>query len=180
MAGTDKAIQDDGVCNRHEYRLLSSISAVAGDTGKFLYSLPIVISFSLLAALLVSMTFVPLISSFLLQSQIETPIEERRQRGFTGWYFRTAKKAIEHRKLCLAGSLVLLIAGGVVFSRLKPQFFPKDLQYFSYIDVWLPEDTPASATSTAAQQVESITRRVAEEYGKATQSMDSRRMSCNR
>src|SRR5580692_452427 len=29
VAGTDKAIQDDGVCNPHEYRLLSSISAVA-------------------------------------------------------------------------------------------------------------------------------------------------------
>ena len=106
-----------------------------GDTGKFLYSLPIVISCSLLSALLVSMTFLPLISSFLLQSKIETPIEERRQRGFTGWYFRTAKKAIQHRKLCLAASLVLLISGGGVFSTLKPQFFPKDLQYFSYIDV---------------------------------------------
>ncbi|MGO4514592.1 efflux RND transporter permease subunit [Terriglobus sp. 2YAB30_2] len=137
-----------------------------GDTGKFLYSLPVVISCSLLAALLVSMTFVPLISSFLLQSRSETPIEVRRQRGFTGWYYRTARKAIEHRKLCLAASLILLIAGGVVFSTLKPQFFPKDLQYFSYIDVWLPEDSPASATSEVAQQVESITRQVAEEYGK--------------
>jgi multidrug efflux pump subunit AcrB len=138
-----------------------------GDTGKFLYSLPIVISCSLLAALLVSMTFVPLISSFLLQSKSETSIEERRQRGFTGWYFRTARKAIQHRKLCLAASLVLLIVGGIVFSALKPQFFPKDLQYFSYIDVWLPEDSPASATSAVAHQVESITRRVAEEYGKS-------------
>jgi multidrug efflux pump subunit AcrB len=138
-----------------------------GDTGKFLYSLPVVISCSLLAALLVSMTFVPLISSFLLESRSETPIEERRQRGFTGWYFRTAKKGIEHRKLCLAASLLLLIAGGIVFSTLKPQFFPKDLQYFSYIDVWLPEDSPASATSAVAQQVESITRQVAEEYGKS-------------
>ena len=138
-----------------------------GDTGKFLYSLPIVISCSLLAALLVSMTFVPLISSFLLKSKVETPVEERRRRGFTGWYFRMATKAIEHRKLCLAASLLLLIAGGIVFSTLKPQFFPKDLQYFSYIDVWLPEDSPASATSAAAQQVESITRQVAQEYGKS-------------
>jgi multidrug efflux pump subunit AcrB len=138
-----------------------------GDTGKFLYSLPVVISCSLLAALLVSMTFLPLISSFLLRSKIETPIEERRKHGFTGWYFRTAKKGIQHRKLCLAASLLLLVAGGVMFSTLKPQFFPKDLQYFSYIDVWLPEDSPASATGAVAQQVETITRRVAEEYGKS-------------
>jgi multidrug efflux pump subunit AcrB len=138
-----------------------------GDTGKFLYSLPIVISCSLLAALLVSITFVPLISSFLLKSKVETPVEERRKHGFTGWYFRMATKAIEHRKLCLAASLLLLVIGGVVFSTLKPQFFPKDLQYFSYIDVWLPEDSPASATSAVAEEVESITRQVAQEYGKS-------------
>jgi multidrug efflux pump subunit AcrB len=137
-----------------------------GDTGKFLYSLPVVISCSLLAALLVSMTFVPLISSFLLESRFETPIEERRTRGFTGWYFRMAKKGIQHRKLCLACSLVLLVLGGVVGSRLKPQFFPKDLQYFSYIDVWLPEDSQVSATRAVTQQVESIVQRVSEEYGK--------------
>jgi multidrug efflux pump subunit AcrB len=33
--------------------------------------------------------------------------------------------------------------------------------------VWLPEDSPASATSAVAHQVESITRQVAEEYGKS-------------
>ncbi len=136
-----------------------------GDTGRFMYSLPVVITCSLLSALLVSMTFVPLISAFLLRGKMETPIEERRGRGFTGWYFRAATKAIEHRKLCLAASLLLLIAGAIVFSTLKPQFFPKDLQYFSYIDVWLPEESPLSATQHVTDQVEGIVRNVAEEYG---------------
>lgn len=139
---------------------------LSGDTGKFLYSLPVVITCSLLAALLVSMTFVPLISSFLLKGKLETPIEERRKRGFTGWYFRTAQKAIQHRKLCLGCSLFLLVIGGIVFSTLKPQFFPKDLQYFSYIDVWLPEDAPLEATREVTRQVESIVQRVSEDYGK--------------
>ncbi|MBV8832133.1 MAG: efflux RND transporter permease subunit, partial [Acidobacteriaceae bacterium] len=106
-------------------------------------------------------------SSFLLQSKVETPIEERRTCGFTGWYFRTAQKAIEHRKLCLTVSLLVLVAGGVVFSTLKPQFFPKDLQYFSYVDVWLPEDAPVSATRAVTEQAEAIVRRVAEQYGNA-------------
>lgn len=136
-----------------------------GDTGKFLYSLPIVIGISLMAALLVSMTFVPLISSFLLRAKTETPIEERRKRGFTGWYFRTAKKAIEHRKMCLAGSLIILIFGAILFTTLKTQFFPKDLQYFSYIDVWLPDDAPLSATQDVTEHVEAIVQKVAETYG---------------
>ena len=55
-----------------------------GDTGKFLYSLPIVISCSLLAALLVSMTFVPLISSFLLRSQDRNP----NRREAAAWVYR--------------------------------------------------------------------------------------------
>jgi multidrug efflux pump subunit AcrB len=110
---------------------------------------------------------VPLISSFLLESRLETPIERRRQSGFTGWYFRTAQKAIQHRKVCLAGSLVFLVVGGVVFSTLKPQFFPKDLQYFSYIDVWLPEDAPLSATREVTRQVQSIVQSVSEDYGRA-------------
>jgi multidrug efflux pump subunit AcrB len=136
-----------------------------GDTGKFLYSLPIVIGVSLASALLVSMTFVPLISAFLLKGKKETPIEERRKQGFTGWYFRTATKGIKHRKACLAVSLLLILAGGLIFTTLKTQFFPKDLQYFSYIDIWLPEDSPLSATKQTTQEVETIVQRVAAKYG---------------
>ena len=44
-------------------------------------------------------------------------------------------------------------------------FFPKDLQYFSYLDVWLPNDAPLSATAHVARQVESIVEKVAADYG---------------
>ena len=43
-------------------------------------------------------------------------------------------------------SLAFLALGGWIMSQLKPQFFPKDLQYLSYAEVWLPEDAPLSAT----------------------------------
>src|SRR5436190_24365816 len=51
-------------------------------------------------------------------------------------------------------------------SRLKTDFFPKDLSYLSYLDVWLPEDAPLSATNDAARQAERVVREVTEEYGK--------------
>jgi multidrug efflux pump subunit AcrB len=51
--------------------------------------------------------------------------------------------------------------------RLKTQFFPVDLQYLSYVDVWLPEDAPVAATNRVANQVEATVRHVADEYAKA-------------
>jgi len=65
----------------------------------------------------------------------------------------------------MAGALGFLLLGGVLMSQLKTQFFPKDLSYLSYVDVWLPEDAPLSATNEAAAQSETIIREVLAEYG---------------
>jgi multidrug efflux pump subunit AcrB len=45
---------------------------------------------------------------------------------------------------------------------LKTQFFPEDVQYWFYLDVWLPNDAPLSATSDAAVQAEEVVRKVIE------------------
>lgn len=129
-----------------------------GNTGLFLYSLPVVMTCALVASRLVSMTFIPLVGYYLLRpgKRPETPIAERRQKGFAGWYYRVGHYAIEHRKAVFAGSL-LIIAGGVLIGKqLKTQFFPKDLSYFSTVDVWLPEDASVSATQSTVQRVEQL------------------------
>ena len=48
----------------------------------------------------------------------------------------------------------------------NPDFSPEDLSYLSYLDVWLPEDAPLSATNEAARHAEEVVREVTEEYGK--------------
>jgi multidrug efflux pump subunit AcrB len=138
-----------------------------GDTGTFLYSLPVVIACSLVASRLVSMTFIPLLGYYVLRPKAEPSIQERRQAGFAAAYYRVGHAAIEHRWAFLAGSLVLLVLGGVFVTQLKTQFFPQDLQYLSYVEVWLPEDAPVSATNLVAGEVETTIRRVADEYAKA-------------
>ncbi len=137
---------------------------LSGDTGKFIYSLPIVITCSLIAALFVAMTFVPLISRYLLQPKTEIPIEQRRTTGYGRLYWKIGSWAIAHRKLCALGSLGLLLVGVLVFRQLPPQFFPKDLQYLSYVDVWLPEDAPLAATAEATRKAERIIREVSAQY----------------
>ena len=49
---------------------------------------------------------------------------------------------------------VLLVAGGGVYAkRVKSAFFPKDLSYLSYVDIWLPEDATLGATRGKAIEV---------------------------
>ena len=140
---------------------------LSGSTGQFLYSLPIVLTCSLVSSRLVSMTFIPLLGYYLLRAgkKPEQPVSERRTHGFAGWYYRIGRSAIRHRWRVLAGSGAFLALGVVFGSQLKSQFFPKDLSYLSTIDVWLPEDASLSATQQVALQTEDIAREVAAEIG---------------
>ena len=49
-------------------------------------------------------------------------------------------------------------------ANLKTSFMPSDNQYWSYIDVWLPNDSSLDATNQAAQHVEEIVRREAARF----------------
>ena len=139
---------------------------LTGSTGDFLHSLPIMMTAALISSRLVSMTFIPLLGYYLLRpsKKPEPTIEDRRERGFYGMYNRLAGKAIQWRWAVLALSVVFLIGGGAIAARLKSQFFPEDVQYWSYVDVWLPNDAPLSLTNNTSQRVESIVRKVVKEY----------------
>jgi multidrug efflux pump subunit AcrB len=129
---------------------------LTGNTGQFLRSLPIVMTASLLCSLVVAMTFIPLLGYYILRppKKKELSIEEKRERGFYGFYNRLVGRAIAHRWSVLLGSLVFLVVGGFFASHLKQQFFPEDVQYWFYLDVWLPNDVPLTATNDAAVKAE--------------------------
>ena len=141
---------------------------VTGNTGEFLYSLPIVMTCALIASRLASMTFIPLLGYYILRpdKEPEKPIEVRRNSGFTGKYASVAKFAIDHRWKVAIGSLAFLLLAGFLFKQLRTSFFPDDVQYWSYADVWLPNDANFEATNQAAQQVEKVIRDQADVWGK--------------
>ncbi|HEX7289051.1 MAG TPA: efflux RND transporter permease subunit, partial [Candidatus Angelobacter sp.] len=139
---------------------------LTGDPGKFLYSLAIVLTCSLVASRIVSMTFIPLLGYYLLKPKAEPEMAERRKKGFAAIYYKVGDWAIAHRWKVMMASLLFLLLGGVFASRLKTQFFPKDYSYLSYVDVWLPNDAPLVESNQAAAKAEAVMRRVAEEYGR--------------
>ena len=118
---------------------------LTGDTYFFLYSLPVVMTCTLVASVIVSFTFMPLDRVLPDQAAEEcwsSPWPSDATHGFPGFYYRVGDFALRHRWGVFAGSLLVLVLGGYFFSRLTPQFFPKDLSYLSYVDVWLPPDAP--------------------------------------
>jgi multidrug efflux pump subunit AcrB len=135
---------------------------LTGNTGEFLKSLPMVMTTALLCALVVAMTFVPLLGYYIQRppSRKESTIEEKRGKGFYGFYNRLVGRAIQHRWAVLAGSFVFLLIGGFAASHLKSQFFPEDVQYWFYLDIWLPNDMPLSATNDTAMRAEQVVRKV--------------------
>jgi multidrug efflux pump len=139
---------------------------INGDSGQFISSLPIVITCSLVASRIVSMTFIPLLGYYLLRSKGEKTVAELRKSGFAAFYYRFGRFAIANRWKVLAVATALLVLTFGAARTLKTQFFPQDLQYLSFVDIYLPEDAPLAATREATEMVEAETRRVAGELEK--------------
>ncbi|MBX3187429.1 MAG: efflux RND transporter permease subunit [Labilithrix sp.] len=146
-----------------------------GDVGRFIFTLPVVLTCSLVASRLVSMTFIPLLGYYFLRpAKHEPSLAERRSRGFGRHYYRVVGWAIDHRWKVLGVSVVLLVCAFGFAGRLKQAFFPKDLSYLSYVDVWLPEDAPVSATTETARHADEVIRKAADDWSKAHPDKDGK------
>ena len=139
--------------------------AVTGAVGTFIYSLPVVLTASLVASYIVAMTFVPLLGRVILRASKTAAATDKPG---------AAKRAYLHllgfcidRRGCVLGAAILLLLGSFTLARgLKVAFFPKDFSYLSYVDVWLPEDAPLSATKEKAFEADTVIRDVAMDFAK--------------
>jgi len=139
--------------------------AMTGRVGQFIHSLPIVITASLVSSRIISMTFVPLLGLYILRPTAKrSAASASRQEKVIDSYYRVGSWAIRHRWMVLGSSLVLLASSCLIVRGLTVMFFPKDLSYLSYVDVWLPESAPLSETNVAAKRAEVIVRRVCAQY----------------
>lgn len=141
---------------------------MSGEIGQFIFSLPIVITCSLIASRIVSMTFIPLLGYYILLPEKKKEGEGRESRSpVVEKYLTCGRWVLANRLIVLAASIVILFAGFWAMSGMKTSFFPNDIFNLCWVDVWLPEDAPLVATNDAAAKVEDIVRNVTSEYEKA-------------
>lgn len=146
---------------------------IPGKTGEFIWSLPIVVTASLISSRIVSMTFMPLLGYYVLRGQKafglqseptavnlgpETPLPpsgvKKPAQGFAGFYHRLVNLGLAHRWVTLTLMLVLLAGGSwLLSSRLGTAFFPKDLHNVFAVNVYMPEGSPLLQTEAETQKI---------------------------
>ncbi|MGA2451656.1 MAG: efflux RND transporter permease subunit, partial [Polyangiaceae bacterium] len=141
---------------------------VHGDVGRFIRSLPVVMTIALLGAWALSMTFVPMLGALLLAkpTRVAPSLTQRRTRGFGRLYSNAATWAIRNRGLVVLIALALVAAAIPTVRQLKTAFFPKDLSYLSYVDVWAPEDSTVSQTRHIADRAVAAVDQTLAEWGR--------------
>lgn len=127
---------------------------VKGKTGDFIYSLPVVVSFSLVASMIVAWTFAPLLGFYMLKGQKSLGAADGKPAsGFPRLYKAFVEYCIDHRFRTVAVSVLLLVAGALVCYRMiGTSFFPKDLHNVFVVNLDLPEGSPIRATRDVAME----------------------------
>lgn len=126
---------------------------VQGLLGRFIWAIPVVVTASLVASRIVSMSFVPLFASHFGAGARSRP-DAARAPG----RLEAAVRAIVARRWAVLGAVTLLLAaaGGWALLGLRSQFFPRDPSRHFFVDVVAPTDARMRAL---ADEVEGLVRK---------------------
>jgi len=128
---------------------------VKGKVGNFIYSLPMVVTASLISSRIVSMTFMPLLGYYLLRGQkgFEASSKEAGKSGFAVRYRRFSEWCVNHKAVSLIVITLILAGFGVLMTRIHTSFFPKDLHSTFTVNVFMPEGSPIRQTRDESLKV---------------------------
>jgi multidrug efflux pump subunit AcrB len=135
---------------------------ITGGAGEFVYSLPIVVTASLIASRIVSMTFMPLLGYYILRGQKGLAgLHPDERRGFARLYTLFCRTCINYRWLTLFAACAALVSCVSLIPLIGSSFFPKDLHTTFSVNLFLPEGTSVRETAAEAERVTRLIEREA-------------------
>jgi len=128
-------------------------------TGDFIRSMPLIVVFTLLASLFVSLTQTPYLASKFIN--VANGERDSRFRRALNWFIETKYRkilayALDHPRFILMTALVVFLLSLTLFPFIGISFFPKAEKPQLLINIELPEGTSLDRTDEIAQQVESV------------------------
>jgi multidrug efflux pump subunit AcrB len=157
------------------FAFLPLLFFVTGEKQEYIFSLPTVVSITLLTSWVLALTITALMVYWFVPPKAAGQGEDKtfltwlaakrggrsgRERGASdgspGAYESLVRGALKAKPLVLGAVVALLV--GVAYLPIGTQFFPSDKRDVFYVDVWLPEGSSLAATESVARQVETILR----------------------
>ena len=150
--------------------------ALPGDIGEYVYSLPVVVTLTLLVSWLCAMTLTPILNYYILKPSSGLPIVNlyrwvAAKLGLgkskpsaadaapkSGLFMTLSGLAIRFRLPTIAGAFALLFAS--LMLPVAPSFFPDSDRPQFVVDIWLPETASIFRTDAVTREVEAQIRRL--------------------
>ncbi|NOR28059.1 MAG: CusA/CzcA family heavy metal efflux RND transporter [Lutibacter sp.] len=134
------------------------ILSLSGVEGKMFKPMAMAFSFALIGAMFLCFTYVPVIASIFLKPEkvSKNNISQRLMNFFLSLYEPTIKWALNHKNTVIISSVALLIATGVLFSRMGGEFIPTLDEGDFVIQPVLKTGTSLSRTVEITTQIEQI------------------------
>lgn len=149
---------------------------LTGAKQEYVFSLPVVVSITLLTSWVVALTVTPLMAYWIIRPRrdgqphqapavwLAQRLVRRFRRGGPSkprltvavGYERIIGFILKHKPAAIAVIVALLV--GVIMLPVGTQFFPSDNREFFYVDLWLPEGSSLAATDSVTCQVEHLIR----------------------
>ena len=159
-----------------------------GEDGEYMFSLPVVVSTTLMVSWVLAMTITTLMAYWFLRARGKghakaplvflagavaklwrrKPKPQTEGSAIAEWYASGLHTCLRHKVLTLTVAVVLFLAACSLLPLIGSQFFPPAERSQFTIDVWLPEGAPIAKTDAVCHQVEALLRKLspAEREGK--------------
>ena len=145
-----------------------------GDTGNFIFSLPIAIAVAMGCSLIVAMLLTPLMCRAFIKQGIKAntkaggPPRRSPLDVMQSIYDGTIGVAMGRKRLTMAAAVLTIAAGGALFSLVDQQFFPSAERDQFPIKVWMPAGTSIDGTDAVARKIEDVLSQEADVVSYAT------------
>ncbi len=139
--------------------------------GQFLKELGLTISYSLIAALLVSLTIVPMLSARLLRKErlVSVPKENTTFGKMQEAYGRILNKALNKKSFVFSLVIVVLLVAALIYPRLDQEFLPSFDEGFLGAVAMLPSGLPLENVRDMVMAIEEDLLQIPEVASVATQ-----------
>lgn len=134
------------------------ILALTGIEGKMFKPMAQTVSFAIIGALILSLTYVPMMSAFLLNKEehFKPSLSDRMIDYLSEKYRKALDYSLKHGKIMLTGITLLFILSIVLFSRLGGEFIPQLDEGDFAIETRLMQGTSLSETIETSKKAEQI------------------------